>query len=52
MNPGDVIVGDDDGAVVVPRKVAAKVLKRAEKQLADDRKAQKPFLDELGITLE
>jgi len=52
VNPGDVIVGDDDGAVVVPRKVAAKVLKRAEKQLAEDRKAQKPFLDELGITLE
>jgi len=36
INPGDVIVGDDDGLVVVPRKVASEVLERAERQLATD----------------
>jgi len=51
INPGDVIVGDDDGVIVVPRKVAPQVLERAEMQLALDRKAQKPFLDKMGLTL-
>ncbi len=51
VNPRDVIVGDDDGVVVVPRKAASEILERAELQLALDRKAQKPYLDRMGLTL-
>lgn len=51
VNPGDVIVGDDDGVVVVPKKIASEVLKRAELQLTLDRKAQKPYLDKMGLKL-
>ncbi|MEM2593764.1 MAG: RraA family protein, partial [Candidatus Bathyarchaeia archaeon] len=51
VNPGDVIVGDDDGVVVVPRKLALQVVERAERQMAMDRASQKPYLDMLGLTL-
>ena len=51
VNPGDIVVGDGDGVVIVPKKVATQVLERAEKQLELDRKGQKPFLDKTGITL-
>jgi regulator of RNase E activity RraA len=51
VNPSDIVVGDDDGVVIVPKKVATQVLERAEKQLELDRKGQKPFLDKTGITL-
>lgn len=51
VNPSDIIVGDDDGVVVVPGKIASNVLERAERQLSLDRKAQKPYLDRMGLTL-
>ncbi len=51
VNPSDVVVGDDDGVVIVPKNVSTQVLERAEKQLELDRKGQKPFLDKIGITL-
>ncbi|MEM1506858.1 MAG: RraA family protein [Candidatus Bathyarchaeia archaeon] len=51
VNPGDIVVGDDDGVVVVPRKIALQVVERAERQIAMDRASQKPYLDMLGLTL-
>jgi 4-hydroxy-4-methyl-2-oxoglutarate aldolase len=51
VNPSDIVVGDDDGVVIVPKNVSTQVLERAEKQLELDRKGQKPFLDKAGITL-
>lgn len=51
IKPGDIVVGDDDGVVVVPRKVQSDVLLRAERQLSLDREAQKPYLDKMGLTL-
>lgn len=36
VNPGDILVGDDDGIVVVPREEAAEVLARARKKAAEE----------------
>lgn len=36
VNPGDLIMGDDDGVVVVPREDVARVLKLADEHLAGE----------------
>ena len=38
VRPGDIVVGDIDGVVVVPRKIAVEVLLRAEEILANEKK--------------
>jgi regulator of RNase E activity RraA len=38
VRPGDVIVGDIDGVIVVPRNVAVDVLRRAEEILNNEKK--------------
>lgn len=49
INPGDIIVGDDDGVIVIPRERLTEVLERAkqidelERREAEEIKRGKPF---------
>ncbi|TPE46784.1 hypothetical protein [Amaricoccus solimangrovi] len=52
VEAGDVIVADDDGAVVVTRAEAAEVVRAAETALANEETKRKRFTaGELGIDL-
>lgn len=48
VNPGDIVVGDDDGVVVVPRKMLGEVLERSKQRLEKEAKAREQF--KLGAT--
>jgi 4-hydroxy-4-methyl-2-oxoglutarate aldolase len=50
INPGDVIVADIDGVVVVPREMAAQVAKLGEDRLAKEEKSREKLrAGELGL---
>jgi len=45
VRPGDIVLGDIDGVMVVPRKIAIAVLERAEEILANEKKIFKWVAD-------
>lgn len=49
VNPGDVIVADGDGVVVVPRDVALKVAEFAHKIIAADKAGRRELYKKLGL---
>jgi 4-hydroxy-4-methyl-2-oxoglutarate aldolase len=50
INPGDVIVADADGVVVVPRQTAAQAAEASEARIAKEEKTrQKLRAGELGL---
>jgi 4-hydroxy-4-methyl-2-oxoglutarate aldolase len=50
VNPGDVIVGDADGIVVVPRAAAASVAKAGQQRIAKEEKTRERLAKgELGV---
>ncbi|MCL1844594.1 MAG: RraA family protein [Defluviitaleaceae bacterium] len=48
ISPGDIIVGDGDGVIAVPRAVARDVAKYAAQILSDDKKTRRRLYDELN----
>lgn len=48
VNPGDIVCGDDDGVLVIPREKAEEVLKFALEILKDDQKARAGLYKDLG----
>jgi 4-hydroxy-4-methyl-2-oxoglutarate aldolase len=52
VSPGDVVVGDGDGVVVVPRAVAEKVALYARRIVDSDKEGRKKLYEKLGIPLD
>jgi 4-hydroxy-4-methyl-2-oxoglutarate aldolase len=48
VNPGDLVAGDDDGVVVVPRRAISEVIEKARKRLEKEAKDREQF--KLGKT--
>lgn len=52
VNPGDVIVADDDGVVVVPQEMAEEVAGRAKLIQDKDRPGRRAAYEKLGLPLD
>ena len=52
IRPGDVVVADGDGVIVVPRDQAVAVAKAAHEVLSVDKAQRKKLYEELGIPFD
>ena len=52
VRPGDVVVGDGDGLIVVPREKALDVAKYARRELENDKKARRRLYEQAGLPLD
>jgi len=52
VNPGDVIVADGDGVIVVPRAKSVEVAMAAHEILKSDKTARRKLYEELGIPID
>jgi regulator of RNase E activity RraA len=50
--PGDMVVADGDGVIVVPRKIARDVAKHARRQLEDDKRGRRKIYEAIGRELD
>lgn len=50
--PGDVVVGDGDGVIVVPRKIAREVAKWAQVEHEGDKQGRRELYQALGMPLD
>jgi 4-hydroxy-4-methyl-2-oxoglutarate aldolase len=50
--PGDIVMADGDGVIVVPRKMAASVAKYAHRELGSDKVTRRQLYEDLGIPLD
>ena len=50
--PGDIIVADGDGVIVVPRDKAFEVAKWGKKELESDKKSRRDLYKELDMELD
>jgi regulator of RNase E activity RraA len=52
VNPGDMVVADGDGVIVVPKSAARDVARVAGRELANDKAARKKLYQDLGRPLD
>lgn len=52
VHPGDVVVADGDGVIVVPQAIAKDVAKYAHQELRGDKVARRKKYEELGLELD
>lgn len=52
VHPGDMVVADSDGVVVVPRRVAVRVGQIAYQELVDDIAGRRELYEQLGLPLD
>jgi 4-hydroxy-4-methyl-2-oxoglutarate aldolase len=52
VHPGDVVVADGDGVIVVPRRIAFEVADHAHRELDQDKQSRRQLYEALGMDLD